>query len=53
MQERKGYATWSGGKRLSSQEFSDKNKNERILLKKKGVLLRGTYKKILKERTWQ
>lgn len=35
MQEREGYATWPAGKRPRSQEFSDKNKNERILLNQK------------------
>lgn len=47
VQEREGYATWSGGKRPSSQEFNEKKKkNLEDFTKQKGVLLRGMYRKI-------
>lgn len=49
MQKREGYETWSGGKRPSSQEFSDKNKKIEDFTKQKGVLLRGMDRRFKKK----
>lgn len=48
VQEREGYATWSGGKSSSSQELSDKNKRLKAFREKKQVLQRGLYREIIK-----
>lgn len=48
--ERENYATWSGGKSSSGQELNDKTKRLKDFREQKGVLQRGLYKEILKER---
>lgn len=52
VQEREGYATWSGGKRPSSQEFNEKTKKLEVVTKQKGVLCWEECTERLK-RKWQ